>query len=406
MKHHPWLYIVMPTLAGLPGCLIPVQPKPKPVASSVASAPSDGRKSTAEQQPPKNAPAHRDMADSSSVKQLKVNGDNIEAHELWRDLRGELSTKAERLTPADYRAYVEQRAARLITDKIAERLLFQRASSRLDKIINRKIDAYVDGEIRRIVASDYSGSEHRYKKHLESQGRTLDDMRENLRREIIITTYLEQEVRPKIAEPTRAELLAAFRAGADPFHRPMRRRMSLIEVRVLDFLPMDVSNPTRKQFDHARTEALSRIRTIQAQVNSGDAFVDLAQRYSNGLHANEGGAWGWVTKGSVRERFEPVIEVLYQLNVGEVSHIVETADAFFLVRCDEIDPGIRPDFEAAQPQLTERLFGAAYNRRVVVLVAELRSKAGIDPAVLQRFHAAVVAAALHQTTEGRKSNSE
>lgn len=406
MKHPSWLYIFVPTLAGLSGCLMSVQPKPEPVASSVASAPRGGRKSPPEQQPPKNTPVHDDATDSSPGARLTLNGNTLEAHELWRDLRGELSTKAERLTPADYRAYVEQRAARLITDQIAERLLFQRASSRLNKTINRKIDAYVDGEIRRTVASDYSGSEHRYKKHLESQGRTLDDMRENLRREIIITTYLEQEVRPKIAEPTRAELLAAFRAGADSFHRPMRRRMSLIEVRVLDFLPKDVSNPTRKQFEHARTEALSRIRAIQAQVKSGNAFVDLARRYSNGLHADEGGAWGWVTKGSVRERFEPAVEALYRLNAGEVSDIVETVDAFFLVRCDEIDPGIKPDFEAAQPQLTERLFGAAYNRRIVVLVAELRSKAGIDPAVLQRFHAAVVAAAPYQTTEGRKSNSE
>ena len=94
------------------------------------------------------------------------------------------------------------------------------------------------------------------------------------------------------------------------------------------------------------------------------------------------------------------------MNVAEVSHIVEVADAFFIVCCDEIDPGIKPDFEAAQPQLTKRLVGADYNRRVVALVAELRRKAGIDPAVLQRFHAAVVAAAPDQTTEGRRSTSK
>ncbi len=394
MRHPVWLYILALILAGHLGCLLPVRPKPQPVASSVP-----------EQAPPNSSPVPTDAADSSPVSRLTINDDTVEAHELWRDLRDELSDKAKTLTPAGYRAYVEQRAARLITDEITERLLYQRASLRLSPDINGRIDTHVDAEIRRTVTSDYNGSQRRYERYLESHGRKLDDLRETLRREMIITSYLEQELKPKVAEPTRTELLAAFQASADSLNRPMRRRMSLVEVRVLDRLPEDVNNPTREQFERARSEALSRIRAIQAELKSGNAFVDLARRHSDGLHADEGGAWGWVTRGSVRERFEPAVEALYGLNVGKVSDIVETDDAFFLVRCDEIDPGITFDFEAAQPQLTERLFRAAYNRRIVELVAELRSQARIEPADLARFHAVVVEAApVAPTSVGPVSN--
>ncbi len=82
------------------------------------------------------------------------------------------------------------------------------------------------------------------------------------------------------------------------------------------------------------------------------------------------------------------------MEAGEFSDNVETKGGFFLVLCDEIDPGLEAGFQAVQPQLTEYFLRTAYNRKIVELVAELRSKARIDPPNLDRFHAAVVEAAL------------
>ena len=110
------------------------------------------------------------------------------------------------------------------------------------------------------------------------------------------------------------------------------------------------------------------------------------------MHADEGGAWGWVTPGSVRERFEPAVNALYALDEGAVSDVIETADGFFLVRCDEIDHGAEPEFEALQPQLKERLFRLAYNQLIMDRVNQLRAKARIEPADLETLHAAVVRA--------------
>ena len=77
---------------------------------------------------------------------------------------------------------------------------------------------------------------------------------------------------------------------------------------------------------------------------------------------------------------------------------METPDGFVLVRCDELEPGVEPDFQSVQPQLKELYFRKAYNRMISDLVAELRAKARIEPLKLERFHAAVVAAAFNQPT--------
>ncbi len=331
---------------------------------------------------------------------LSVNGETVGPEELWRGMHEELPQKAAELSYAEYQTYVEGRAAQVITDKITEMLLYQQASLELPSEADGRIDAYVDEEIRGIVTTDFGGVERRYEKHLEAQGRTLDEVREGLRRQVVVTSYLERELKPKVPEPTRAELVAAFGEYADSLRRPPRRRMSLIDVRILDRLPADLDNPTRDQWQEARAEALSLVQTAQTELGSGVPFPEVAKRCSGGLHAAEGGAWGWVTTGSVRKRFEPAVETLYKLEVGEVSDVLETAGGFFLVRCDEIDAGLEPEFEAVQPELSRRLFRRAYNRLIMERVAELRAKAHVEPADLRSFHLTVVNAAPNVSLEG------
>ena len=365
------------------GCIMPIRSNPDSAPSS--SPPKQTRA---------DAPsAAADTSDGVTVERLMVNGHTIEAPELWQGLEEKLSAQSRALTPEAYAVHVQQRAAQLITDRIAETLLYQHAVLHLPPEVRDNVDKYVDAEIRKIVSADYDGIQSRYEKVLESRGQTFEEVRQELRREITIAGFLEREIRPKVAEPTRAELLAAFEALADSFRKPVRRRMSLIDLRIRRHSPAGMDGPSPDQGQTPKDEARSRARTALAELRSGADFADVARRYSDGLHAAEGGAWGWVVKGSVRERFEPAVEALYRLHAAAVSEIVETDDGFFLVRCDEVDQGFEPTFPSVQPQLKERYIVGAYNRLIAELVTDLRAKARIEPPDLDRFHAAVVQAA-------------
>jgi parvulin-like peptidyl-prolyl isomerase len=166
--------------------------------------------------------------------------------------------------------------------------------------------------------------------------------------------------------------------------------MSLIDVRIMEFLPDGVTEPTRGAYEAAKSEARAEALHLLQSIKLGTPFEQIARASSHGLHAAEGGDWGWIHRGMVRERFVPAVDELYRLHEGEVGGPVETPEGFFIVRCDKIDPGYDPDFEEAQPRLIDAYLQDHYGDMVTEHVAELRKKSGIDMRTLERFHMAVV----------------
>lgn len=335
-------------------------------------------------------------AGGTSLDRVKVGTEMLRADEIWTGLNKELNEQARVLPDAEFRRFLDQRTAQLIADKVAEMLLYQKASARLGQNSEKGIDRFVDAEIRKTVTEDYGGVQRRYEKELESRGTTFEKIREKLRREIIIAGYLETDVKPKVGEPTRAELHAAFEAERDTLRKKERRSMSLITVRVLDELPKSVVEPSREELAAARDRARLKVGTVLEELRAGGDFGDLARRYSSDLHAADGGAWGWVSRGSVRERFEPAVDALHSLQPGQVSDVVETQDDFFVVRCDETDAGTEPTFESAQPDLKARYIRNAQNKLIGELIVELKSKARVELDDLEKLHAAAVEDALQR----------
>lgn len=366
-----------------------MQPIGGPSRKPIGSSPSAKKKTNAE-----SSTIVADSAKAFAVEKMTVQNETVEATELWRGHRDELTDKAKTLSGEELQAFVAKRSAELITDKIAEMLIYQKASLRQTPEVEKRVDAYIDGEIRKIVTAKYDGLQRRYEKYLESQGTNLDQVRNRYRREFVIAGYLENEVRPKVAEPTRADLVEAFASNKETWVRPERRSMSLIDIRASDLLPAGVNEPTREQLAAAREEARTRADAALVEVRGGGDFAELAKRYSHGANASEGGKWGWVNAADVRERFLPAVDALGKLTTGQTSNVIETPDGFFIVRCDEFEPAFVPTFESVQPQLKEYVSRRLYNHLVNELITELRSKARIEPANLDRFHASVVASGL------------
>ncbi len=352
--------------------------------------------STTSAKPKSASPPHKkpDPAAPAAAR-LTVQGESVEASDIWLPHLDDLLAKAKTASRRDLEEYVARESAQLITDKIAEMLLYQKAKLRLPDAMEKKIDSFVDAEIRKRVTADYGGIQRRLERDLESKGWSLDGYRGNLRRSIVISSFLDDELRPRVAEPTRAELMAAFHEAAESLRKAPRRSMSLIDVRVSEFLPAGEEASDEKQAE-ARTLARTRITEAQAQLRKGVPFAEVAKKYSHGSKAEEGGAWGFVNPESLQDRFAPALAKLQTLQQGQVSDVIESPDGFFIVKCDQLDPGTNPDFISVQPQLREQLFSRAYNKRISDLVMELRKSAKIEPENLEPFHAAVVAWAMKQ----------
>lgn len=374
------------------GCEIPLNTK-KPGG---ASSPAGVRRSSAG-----GARAVGGASEGAigSAAVLRVNGEEADAGQFWRERFMEVAAKAETLSPEAYRLFVERRAAEWISDKVTEMLLYQRAALRMRSELEKQIDHYVDGEIRRVVSRDHEGVQRRFEKFLLQHGVTLDDFRARLRREIIVTQYVEAELRSRVTEPTRAELYEAYRNLADSLRKPTRKRMSLIEVAVARFLPAGSDGGSDAEA-RARAAARAQIAAAREALRGGATFADAARQYSQDSRAEDGGDWGWVGLGTVRERYEPAVTALYSLAAGETSEIIETPDAFFIVRCDEVDAGFTASFSEVQGDLLERYTRGRLNELIAEEVNELRAKARVEPSRLEEYHAAVVQETLRRWPAG------
>ncbi len=364
-----------------PGCFIPIGSERTTVARV-------GDVSVAPPPDPRGG-----LAGTVRLDQLSVNNETISAADVWRGHLEELTGQVKSLSFEGFRAYANQRGNQLVNDKITESVLYQKATLGASPAFLRQVADIIDQETRRIVTTEHGGRQLRYAKALKAQGQTIAGAMEQRRRQIITMKFVQQSVEPKMSEPTRAELLDSFEREAPSLHKPASRHMSLIDVRI-DARPIGDA-----QTENPRAQALARIRAAQADLKRGEPFTTVAKQYSDGNHAIDGGRWGWVQKGSVTERFEPAVATLYQLPAKGTSDVIEHAAGFFLVRCDEIDPGFVPNFESAQPTLLFDLRQAAFNREAIKLVTELRADARLAPADPADFLRAVVRHALDLRSE-------
>ena len=215
-------------------------------------------------------------ASTSNEQRLTIRGEVIKAGDFWREHQKGLLAQAKAESADEYRSRVANRAFRWMNDKMASALLYHKASLRISPDVEQRIDRYVDSDIRRVVTTEYDGVQRRYERHLESVGTSLEEERGRRRREIIVGSYLETEIKPKIMSPTRAELMAAFEANRDAWQKPSRRRMSLIDVRLTNLLGENVTTPSREEQRVAKESARSIIQTAQSELASGVAFADVA----------------------------------------------------------------------------------------------------------------------------------
>jgi hypothetical protein len=340
------------------------QHAPQPVAPASRSTAADGGASA--------------VADSDTSV-LVINGETITIEQILKPLRKELTEKAASLTPARYQTYLRETLTRRIREEARDLLLHQQASRRLTDQEKQALEHFVDKEIRNRVNKNYGGRQTRYESALEAEGSSLSQERERIRREFIIVRYLHQTVGTQTAAPTRNDLWRFFEEQKSSLIKPERREMFLIE---------------------QKPDAAGRARIEQARaaLTDGRPFEEVARDCSSDAHAAEGGAWGLITKDSVREKFVPAVEALFRLASGQTSGIIEAPDALFIVRCGAIEPQEKPDFEKLQPELVKRFNDFQFNVQVEELIGRLHAQAVIRPENINLFLQRVIDAAPKPTT--------
>jgi parvulin-like peptidyl-prolyl isomerase len=285
----------------------------------------------------------------------RVNGDPIPREEFERAVRS-AEVRAGQVVPASLRAAVHDR---VLDRLVVFHLLLQESETR-QLVVD---DADVDAEIARI--REGFPSAEAFEAQLGEWGTTLEELRTERRRDLLIAKLIDADVTPRIAVGDEA-VRAFYEQHPDQFAETEAVRASHILIETeSDAAPAE------------RDDARARAEAIRSEAAAAGAdFAALAREHSDdSATAPAGGDLGFVVRGQTVPPFE---EALFALQPGEIGPVAESRFGFHVIGAHgRRDARVVP-FEEAGGGIRRMLVAQARQALTAELIARLRSAGEIE----------------------------
>jgi hypothetical protein len=321
---------------------------------------------------------------------LFVNGEPITVQEVLEPIYIELSEKARDLDVRQYQRELIRLIQRQLQYQISMQLIYQQAEPLFTEQMMNAIDRQVDRAIQRRINNEFGGVRARFEQHLQFLGLTEQDVRQQIKRAMIVAEFQRRKFEPFLQDPTRRELKDYYHAHVGEFTTEAKAEMFLIEIPLAAELGKPLEEASSQEVTEARNRARSQLQTARQKLTQGADFKAVARKYSKGVRAAVGGEWGEIKPGALQKRWAEPARVLFTLREGQISEIGETPESLFIVKCGQRTYDRRPSFQELQPDLVDRLKNEQFNELSVDYIKELRSEATISD--VREFLIAVIAA--------------
>jgi len=303
---------------------------------------------------------------------LVINRESVTAEEVLRRARPELAAMAATFGEESYQKRGGELLTEIIRDLISETLLYQEIAARITEEQDPAVQKAVDKEVNQIAAVEAGGSTVLLDKMLGEQGSSMDDLRKQLRKQIVTQQYLREKMRTKVIV-TREELWAYYQNHGDEFVAPGRVHLQLIELdagKGLDWLHANDSEKGK-----ARSKVEATVKTIRERLGKGEDFSALAKQYSTAISAKAGGDLGWLGRGGYRIR--ALEDAAFGMKAGETRGPISIGEKTYFLKVLEIRPTRQVSFGEAQDEIRRRLEQEIYQRLVREYLAKLWNKSQI-----------------------------
>ncbi len=327
---------------------------------------------------PSDAVAPRAVEDSPNAvraEHLVVDDQVIRVQDILEPLQSRLPSMEAELSPEQYWRKVGEVVRQQIIEAVAQHLIWRRAQETLHDELKPQLEKAVEKMEKDRINREFGGRETAYAKYLSKHGKSRDEVRERLRKSVLIDSYLRDRLLPMVPQARKQELQAYYNSHLADFSKSGRREMYLIDVPVASFL--DLSRPlTREDERIANEKARATIEKAAAALKTGREFGEVAKEFSQGLHKEEGGFWGWISQSAdgqsapMQGHWEVPSRRLFELAAGGTSEVIEAARSFFIVKVGTVEDATRMTFQDAQPDINN----AIRQQRFVKLRADFLQK--------------------------------
>ncbi|WNG32997.1 foldase [Archangium minus] len=284
----------------------------------------------------------KDQEDPDTNVVATVNGEVLSRADFENELGRELAssaTESAQHTPEEVEPY--KRA--LLDTLISRMVLLQEARTHNITVTPEEVDR---GVLR--LSSDYPAGNFN---EVLAQGQlSMAELKAREATRLTIEKLFANEVYTRVAL-TEEELRGYYSAHEAEFSEPEQVRAAQIVVKGMD-----------------------EARRVQAQLKAGKKFAELARKYSLSADAKVGGDLGFFPRGQMPPAFD---QVVFSMNVGQVSDVVETEYGYHLFRVLEKKAGRKLEFAEVREQVEAKLLEQRRSEAQTKYEQELRAKAKV-----------------------------
>ncbi len=244
----------------------------------------------------------------------------------------------------------EQKAQLLKWSKenVIERILIQQQAKKYDCRIN--LDE---------IQSAQAEAKKQYTKNRKPESKNIDEKK--LEQEIELqlkVKHMLDDVCKDLPEPPERNILDFYNENKQRFISPEQIKVSHIVKHI--------------NWQTDENSARNTIQKAQDELKAGKPFEMLVSKYSD--CPDDSGNLGYLTKGQMVEEFD---DVVFNLNVGQVSNIFRTRFGFHIAKLYDRKPQSFLPLEKAQGQILSELKEQTKNKAIEDFIDQLKSKAEI-----------------------------
>ena len=160
--------------------------------------------------------------------------------------------------------------------------------------------------------------------------------------------------------------------------REILDKIKINDEEVLEYYEQNKESFTEKEqvyLYNILLETEEEAQNVLEQLKAGGDFSEIAKEKSTGPSAAQGGDLGYLTKGTIIPEIE---EVVFALEVEELSEIINTDFGFHILKITEKKPETVKSFEEVKEDIIQTLLPNKQKEAFDNLLEELKGKAEIE----------------------------
>ncbi len=290
---------------------------------------------------------------------ITINGQPLPEEAVEYEYRRLLQFYSQHLPPDQLKAETTTLRTKAVEQAIGAKLLIDEAARLEIKVP----PARVDERVERLI--EQAGGREVFEMRLQENKFTEEVLRQNIEQGCKVDLLIEK-VCDGLDDPTEKDMREHFDANRESYVQPERASAQHILIR------------PASEADADRVTAESRLEGIRDEIKAGAEFSDLAAAHSECPSGKQnGGSLGWFGRGMMVPEFD---EVVFTMDVGELSDILETQFGFHLIYKTGEDEGGEASFAESERKIRDLMRHDRRGRCLAAYVADLRGKADIQGA--------------------------